>query len=258
MYRVFLADDDPLVLSEIKNIIDWEKNNCSIEGTASDGITALKRINWLQPDLVICDISLPCLSGLELLKLSVEKFPDTVFIILTNHEDFESAKESLNYRAVSYLKKSGLEGQVLEKALVRAITECENRKKLRCIEEKYYLTKKTYSEAIQRALQYIFLNVEKKITLNDVADFACISPGYLSTLFKQEVKQSLFDFINHTKIDHACELIYENKYRINEISNILGFENAFYFSRVFRKFTGVTPSEFRINTRDKMNKLSSG
>jgi YesN/AraC family two-component response regulator len=117
---------------------------------------------------------------------------------------------------------------------------------LRRIEEQYYfIGKGTHSEIVQKAMQYILNHVEERIMLQDVANFAHISPGYLSTLFKREYNQNLVDFINQTKIDRACELLRENKYRINEISYLLGYENAFYFSRVFRRHTGITPSEFK-------------
>jgi len=419
VYRVLLVDDDPIVISGIKHLIDWKKNNCVIEDTASDGFTAQKKIKRLRPDLVICDITMPELNGIDLLKHSSIEYPDIVFVMLTNHKEFEFAKESLHNRAVKYLLKTDLEPQVLEKAVENAIEECEKRKKLhrieeadkllntkeqrtqirnalisflygkppmssekrklleekdmlksfafaliplnfsflpeysaipkeelhrifeweteiteylstsffkhstllphspifketattegfykdlllfawklkrenwesdfahfrrrliktssqitrlgveiiaseffssaeenlknplhilRRIEEQHYRAKDTQSDIVHKALQFILANVEKRITLQDIADFTCISPSYLSTLFKREYKRNLIDFINQTKIDQACEYLKDNKYRINEISNMLGFENAFYFSRVFRKQTNLTPSEFR-------------
>jgi len=420
MYRILLVDDDPILLSGIKRLINWDENNCLIAGTASDGNEAMKKMTDLQPDIVVCDIAMPGISGLDLLKQAEAELPGTVFIMLTNQENFEFAREALHYRAAEYLIKSSLGRDILEKAVANAVTERENRKKifmvnedekifharqrqeqigsalnqflyqnnplqtdahrllhkegmlsgfafaliplnfsilpdspgisaderrkifnwqyeitnhlatsffsnymlfphsrqqitapplnesnaecfllfawkqeaktwetgilrfrerlikisnqitrlgvdvlpsvffessgtresprqvLRRIEEQYYRTGKgTHSETIQKAIQYILNNVEKRIMLQDVANFACISPGYLSTLFKREHNQNLIDFINQTKIDRACELLRENKLRINEISYILGYENAFYFSRVFRQYTGSTPSEFK-------------
>ena len=69
--------------------------------------------------------------------------------------------------------------------------------------------------------------------LQDAADYVCISPGYLSALF------------NEVKTNRACELIREGKYRIYEISYMLGFENAYYFTRVFKRHTGMTPTEYQ-------------
>ncbi|MDR2480279.1 MAG: response regulator [Treponema sp.] len=415
MYRVLLIDDEPLMLSGIKRLIDWEKNGCLVEGTASNYGEALEKIGQLQPDLVICDIIMPGPSGLELLKQAEQQFPGVVFIMLTNHAEFELARESLHYHAAEYLVKNNLESETLEKALSLAIAEREKRNRLyrmeeadeylksrqrqarvkkaaerflkkaaplppeewalltgagmlsrfafayiplnfavlpeypaippeerrtildwemeiaehlgssffphillflrthaeeakndmeslllfawglnpeeweqgaarfreRLIktsgqivrlgaevipsvfyespqtaeyppsalarmEEQYLLSgRKKHSEAVKKARQYILDNVEKRIMLQEVADHACISPGYLSTLFRKEYNQNLVDFINQVKIDRACELLRENKYRINEISYMLGFENAFYFTRVFHRRTGLAPSEYQ-------------
>jgi two-component system response regulator YesN len=421
MYRILLVDDEPFMLSGIKRLINWEKNGALVAGTASSGREALKKLAKLRPDIVICDIAMPDLSGLDVLKQADAEFPGTVFIMLTNQEEFEFAREALHYRAVEYLVKSNLEGAIMEKTLGRAIAELKNRANLHRVEEadeyfqvrarqkqirdaaarlleidaplppedagllaqegmlarfafafiplnfavlpeypeipqeerqkildwemeiaerlcsscfprtlllphanaggvdslllfvwggdqpaglnaetweagiaqfrerfikisgqitrlgvdvlasgfyeaadipenparvlagikqRYYLSnREAHSEIVKKARQYILDNVEKRIMLQEVAEYVCISPGYLSTLFRREYKQNLVDFINQTKIDLACELLRENKYRINEISYKLGFENAFYFTRVFRRRTGLTPSEYQSRAR---------
>ena len=71
-----------------------------------------------------------------------------------------------------------------------------------------------------------------------------ISAGYLSTLFKKQYNQSFIGFINQVKVERACELIAEKKYLISEISYRLAFENAYYFAKVFRRYTGMSPSEW--------------
>lgn len=81
--------------------------------------------------------------------------------------------------------------------------------------------------------------------LQDAADYVCISPGYLSALFKKQYNQNFVDYINEVKTNRACELIREGKYRICEISYMLGFENAYYFTRVFKRHTGMTPTEYQ-------------
>jgi AraC-like DNA-binding protein len=98
---------------------------------------------------------------------------------------------------------------------------------------------------IAKAKQYILDNLDRPIALRDVADHAAISPGYLSTIFKKELNQNLMGYINMIKIERACALLRQGKYRIYEISYMLGFENAYYFTRVFRRYAGVSPSEYQ-------------
>lgn len=416
MLRVLLVDDEPLVLSGIRHLIDWEKNGCLVAGTASSGAEALELLESLKPDLVICDIAMPDISGLDLLKRAAADFPETVFIMLTNYQEFELARESLRNRAVEYLLKNRLEAAELENALRLAAAEWENRNTLsrlnqdggaaadlpgrveravlglvenRCgpfpaesgalLREARMLSgfalasvfldysqtpdhdspagitrlhnwereitrrlaasffpqslvlsppddppgqrllvfmwdlpredweiragifreqlKKTsaqitrlgitvvfsaraedhreiehwrnrlaapppgspaqekqavpvgHAEIIERVKQYILDNLERHIMLQEVAKYAAISPGYLSTIFKKELNQNLMDYINMIKIERACTLLRQGKHRIYEISYMLGFENAYYFTRIFRRHTGLSPSEFQKRER---------
>ena len=135
MYQVLLVDDEPLILSGIKFMLDWNKNNCQIAGTARNGQQAMEKIRTLHPDIVICDIAMPGMTGTELLQLAVKEFPHVVFIMLTNHPDFQLAQHSLRYRAVDYLLKSDdLEPEALERSLAAAQAECRTRAKLNRVE----------------------------------------------------------------------------------------------------------------------------
>ncbi len=100
-------------------------------------------------------------------------------------------------------------------------------------------------ELLDKARRYVTDNIGKRILLKDAANAACISPAYLSALFKKEYGQNFVDFVNQTKIKRACEMIEQGNYRINEIGYMLGFENADYFSKVFRRHTGMTPTDYQ-------------
>lgn len=130
MYDVLLVDDEPLILSGIKFLVDWEKNDCRIVGASRNGEDALERIRALRPDIVLCDINMPRVSGMELLRTVSEEQPNAVFIMLTNLQDFDLAQTALRHRAVDYILKSQLEAEALELSLARAKAECEDRWRL--------------------------------------------------------------------------------------------------------------------------------
>jgi len=130
MYNILIVDDEPIILSGIKSMIDWEANECHLIATARNGQDALLKIKDFKPDIVICDISMPLLNGIQLLEIANNKYPQSVFLMLTNHSDFEFVTSSLRMRAIDYLLKSQLDESSLKEALTRAKLECDARTKL--------------------------------------------------------------------------------------------------------------------------------
>ena len=151
MYRVILVDDEPIILSGIKFLIDWTAQNCEIVGTARNGQQALELIDKAAPDIVICDIRMPVKSGIELLEEANERENAPVFIMLTNYQDFDLARQTLRLRAVDYLVKTQLDPAALESSLQMAKAECDKRGRLACatIEADYMQTQRT--EALRAA-----------------------------------------------------------------------------------------------------------
>lgn len=121
MMNLLIADDEPLVLAGIKSMMNWEEHNIHIVGTAANGAIAYDMIQEYSPEIVITDIKMPVMSGLELAqKCKEEHRALPVFIILTSYEEFEFAKEALAYQVVDYLVKLELTQASLEKAIKHA------------------------------------------------------------------------------------------------------------------------------------------
>lgn len=102
-----------------------------------------------------------------------------------------------------------------------------------------------WAREMDYALQYIEKNVTKRITLEDVASYMNISPHYFSKLFKMEVGINFIDYMTERKIMRAKTLMRETDEPINNIAFELGFNEANYFSKVFKKISGISPSEYR-------------
>lgn len=122
MINLLIADDEPLVQAGIKSILNWEEYDINIVGTAANGAAAYEMIKEQSPDIVITDIKMPVMDGLELVKKCYEEqllLP--VFIILTSYEEFEFAKKALNYQVINYLVKLELTPETLSRTLEKAI-----------------------------------------------------------------------------------------------------------------------------------------
>jgi AraC-like DNA-binding protein len=107
------------------------------------------------------------------------------------------------------------------------------------------------SEAAHKARDFIITHLDVKLSLELIAKQVNISPGYLSTLFRKAYHRTLKDFINEERINRACEMLREHKYRINEIAYQLGYDSPNYMSRVFHRYTGLSLSEYEGRLRVK-------
>jgi len=125
MYRIIIIDDEPLILAGIASLIIWENYECSIIGKATNGPSAFDMIMELQPDIVITDIRMPVLNGLELVEKCKENNCSFAFIVLTNLEEFHLVKKALSLGASDYLVKIDLNEEALITALERAKESCD-------------------------------------------------------------------------------------------------------------------------------------
>lgn len=136
MVKVFLVEDEFVVREGIKKNIDWESHGYEFSGEASDGELAFPLIKKTQPDIVITDIRMPFMDGLELSKLIKNEMPWIEIIILTGFEEFEYAKEGIKLGVARYLTKP-ISGDELISELNALSEKIEQNKKEREIREKY-------------------------------------------------------------------------------------------------------------------------
>ena len=105
MYTLLIADDEPLIRNGVKKIIDWESLGFSRIFMAEDGVEALEIIRNNKVDLVLTDIAMPFMTGLELSEILAKEFPQIHVVILTGYEDFEYAQQSVDLGVKNYILK---------------------------------------------------------------------------------------------------------------------------------------------------------
>ncbi|GAB6928378.1 hypothetical protein JCM10914A_23610 [Paenibacillus sp. JCM 10914] len=115
------------------------------------------------------------------------------------------------------------------------------------------LIMKQYSDMVsttspaQRAITYIHEHLGQSLSLQQVAKHVHMNPNYFSEMFKKETGQNYIEFVTHAKLRKSMTLLKETPAKISEIANEIGYEDIKYFNRLFKKFTGLTPSEYRAN-----------
>lgn len=183
MYNILIVDDEAIILSGIKSMIAWAEIDCTLVATARNGQDALSKIKEFTPDIVICDISMPLMNGLQLLEIAFNEYPDVVFLMLTNHSDFNFVTSSLRMRAIDYLLKSQLDEASLMDALTRAKLECEARTKITRVTlvDAYLknnhkrLLENTFAQIIQKFLSSPSEDACSILKRNNIVDFAIVN-----------------------------------------------------------------------------------
>lgn len=107
------------------------------------------------------------------------------------------------------------------------------------------ITTKSRRKEVIEACNYVSVNLEKKISLDEVANYIYLNPSYFSRLFKKEVGETFVEYVTKTKITRAKELLEQTIEPVGKICESLGYDNQSYFIKVFKNIVGVTPIEFR-------------
>lgn len=104
---------------------------------------------------------------------------------------------------------------------------------------------KTINSILQKAVEYMNINYSKPITLNKVAEATYVSSFYLSRLFTKHLGNNFVDYLNEIRIEKAKEYLNDTNYKAYEVAELIGINDAHYFSKLFKKHTGKTPSEYK-------------
>lgn len=235
MWRVMVADDETYMLEAFDKLVNWEKMGCQLVYKATNGRDVIEHLDIYKPDIVITDIKMPLMDGIEVARYIYENRDQIKVIILTAHANFEYAQETISYDVCGYVVKTSMM-EMLPGAIEKAV------QKLGGIAWKE--EPEGHSEDIFGKLQkYIEEHYMSRLTLTDIARDIHANGSYLSRLYKNRTGQNLFDTINRMKLEKAKEYIAKGC-RIFEAAELVGFEDVSYFSRVFKKLEGCSPREY--------------
>jgi two-component system response regulator YesN len=368
MLKIFLAEDEFVVREGIKNNIDWEGHGYEFVGEASDGELALPMIQRLKPDIVITDIKMPFMDGLELSRLIKKEFPWMEIIILSGYAEFSYAKEAITIGVAHYLNKP-INGNELLSQVDKLAEKIEEKKRERELREKYirahrsaetrtaekedgfslsevdpgkinrsvitdYLKKgqrenaeefvdelldglseavnslmfrqylateaflavsafldelnvdrteiegydikpgdlddregtrsyiirlvdkavmirdenagNRYASVMEEVKKYIDDNfADEELSLNKVAEHVNFSPNHLSAVFSAQMGTTFIKYLTDYRLNKAKELLRCTSKRTADIGYEVGYRDPHYFSSLFKKTQGMTPTQYR-------------
>lgn len=269
MYKAIIVDDEEDIRYLLRHLLEKGVRDVTVAGEASNGDEGLALCRKLCPEIVLADIRMPGLDGLEMLGQIKKASPHTQVILISGYGYFSYAQRALEQGAAGYLLKPIEEEELYEvvervKALVLAKRrERDNRARMQAELKKLQqgLHTEVLSEAaatvgheqVRKALHYIHENYCTEITLERAADTIFMNAAYFSVLFKKETGKSFVSYVNDLRMKQAKQLMLAGKFKVAEIAHMTGFNDVGYFNRVFKKYYGRCPKEYQSALRNPIN-----
>lgn len=241
--RVMLVDDEVTILEGFKKLFDWDKYGCEVVGEALDGAMAINQADLLVPDLIIVDVNIPVISGLEVVEILRAKYSKMEFIIVSGYDEFDYCRKALRLRIADYILKPvdfSEFGRVINK--LRADTFHEQ-----FVNE--FEIKGNDAEddgtLIFRMTSFMENNISKDISLKVLSDEFHLNSSYISQMFKNKTGMNYHNYLEYLRIVKAKKMLVTTSKSISEISNCVGFSNYRIFSKVFKNNQGMLPSQYK-------------
>lgn len=256
--KLLIADDEKLIREGLLSL-PWETVGVNEVLSAENGMDARKILLEQSVDVILSDIKMPGLSGLELAQCVQEYSLDTVIILLTGFSDFQYVQDAIRKQVFDYILKP-LHPQDILQAVKRALLE----KKKRSYQAEAVLAYETKSgsydikdqlercfptanDQVMEILLYMAEAYDEEITLSTLSEKYHFSSTYLSRLFRKETNCSFSDILTGIRLIQSLRLLSDEKCRVMDACAKAGFRDPRYFGQVFKKTIGCTPGEYRKN-----------
>lgn len=243
MYKLVIADDEYEIRHGLVNFFPWEELGFKVIGQASNGKEALELISEGMTDVLLCDIHMPIMTGIEVIKEMHQQNSPVMTIFLSGYQDFQYAQSAIKYGVKNYILKPTKFSELTD-AFTQIKKELDQRKPTHTLST---LVQNTNDDdpIINKIKEYVKTNFNNA-TLEDAAQIVFMNPHYVSKYFKQKTDENFSDFVFQIKMEEAAKLLKSMKYKAYEISEMVGYSNAKNFTRAFRKYFGISPKEYRL------------
>ena len=261
MIRLLIADDEKLEREALAELVQRRFEREVVLEVAENGRKAADTAVLWGADLILMDIEMPGMSGLDAARAVLAQRPSCRVIFVTAYSLFQYAHEAVHLGACDYLLKP-VDPDELEASVRRAMRQIETERKLEELAAAQPQPEQTETEEeaedapeegenSQTALvmahvrRYLEDNYMFDLSLDSVGEILHISPAYLSAQFKKYQKMNFLDCLTELRINAAKELLADPFRSSAEVASMVGYEDASYFARAFKKCTGMTPTQYR-------------
>ena len=232
MIKVLIVEDEIGTRNLLKIIVKWEELHMKIIGEASNGREALFHMEKELPDLVVTDIKMPVMSGIELAEEIMKKYPSVKVIIITAYDEFKYAQQAIRAGAADFILKP-MKRQEVKEALLKVSGQIEKEEE----------SSTDVMEQVRNYLEEHF--AESELSLSAVAEIFFLNPSYLSRAFRKRHGMTLVECLNKIRLEKACDYLRSGDFKAYEVAEKVGIPNPDYFGRCFRKYTGMSVNDYK-------------
>lgn len=239
LLNILIIDDEPKIRNGLIKLLGAHEN-WTVSGAFADAASALKFMYESENDVIITDIKMPGMSGLDMISSIRERNPDIPVMILSGYGNFLYAQRAIELGVRKYLTKP-----TNTKELVAALEQIESELKKEAENLRGDTDISVSNLLILRAIQHMEIHYSERVSLRDVANELYISPNYFSELFKKETGQTFSDYLLSLRMEKSKTYLSNIAYKVSDVAGLVGFNDSRYFSSTFKKFFGMTPMEYR-------------
>lgn len=261
-YKVLLADDEQIERMALAKRLHKHFGDSLVIWQAADGNEAVRLCFKERCQIVIMDISMPELNGVEAAEQIRRLDEDCEIIFLTAYDEFSYAKRAIAIHALDYLLKP-CEEEELTAVMEEAVGRIQKREQFKKLHMEQEMPEETGAEmpepdleeepdepdrlgqAAEKIRRYIRKNYMKDISMQDAARMMNYSDAYFCKLFKQCFDQNFTAYLARFRINEARRLLQDKNASVREVSMLVGYYDANYFAKVFKRIAGMNPSEYR-------------
>lgn len=240
-YRVFLIDDEPWALVYLEKIVDWGACGFEIAGTFEDSVEGFNQVVTELPDLVFIDIRMPDIDGLEFMKKAVKAGLSCRFVVVSGFAEFSYAQEAIRMGVVSDYCLKPIARDKLQALLEKLYMELAERKK----QQESEMVPQAKNPVFEELLTYMQAHYQEKLVLKELAKQFHLNANYCCALFNKETGGSFSEYLLAIRMKEAKRLLSHTSMSLEEIAEQSGIQDYSYFNKMFKKYSGETPGQYR-------------
>lgn len=247
MNRVLIVDDEYYIRQMLRAAIGWEEIGYEIAGEAEDGLSALREIERARPDVVLVDINIPKLFGLELIERITKEYPGISVVILSAYDKFAYAQQAVRMGVFEYLLKP-IDPEAIQQTFVRLQSRIDKNRQQYGADAPRASGEDPLSRRVRSAILENYRDPE--FSPASLAAILHVNPNHMSRVYRQETGGTIMDELIETRMAEARRLMDESPAMpVGEVARLTGYQDPLYFSKAFKKKFGVSPQQIRKLTR---------